>query len=129
MQDGSGACIVRATGGQYKCWRGFTGSSIAPDGKYALMLFARDKKPPPPPPRKLKKDKHGRPILPKAAPPPDQPTDEEGGDEEAPAEDVAVAPPSGPLSLYRAQLEGAFTTAPIKIVNDVDGAAVWIPAP
>jgi hypothetical protein len=128
MQDGSGACIVRATGGQYKCWRGFTGSSIAPDGKYALMLFARDKKPPPPPPRKLKKDKHGRVIRPKAAPPPDQPTDEEGGDEEAPAEDVAVAPPSGPLSLYRAQLEGAFTTAPIKIVRDVDGAAVWVPA-
>ena len=59
---------------------------------------------------------------------PNKPTDEEGGDEEAPAEDVAVAPPSGPLSLYRAQLEGAFTTAPIKIVNDVDGAAVWIPA-
>jgi hypothetical protein len=128
MQDGSGACIVHATGGQYKCWRGFTGSSIAPDGTYALMLFARDKKPPPPPPRKLKKDKHGRPILPKEAPPPDQPTDEEGGDEEAPVDDVAVAPPSGPLSLYRAQLEGAFTTAPIKIVNTVDGAAVWIPA-
>jgi hypothetical protein len=130
MQDGSGACIVHATGGQYKCWRGFTGSSIAPDGKYALVLFARDKKPPPPPPRKLKKDKHGRPILPKeASPPADQPTDEEGEGEEAPADDVAVAPPSGPLSLYRAQLEGAFTTAPIKIVNAVDGAAVWIPAP
>jgi hypothetical protein len=130
MQDGSSACIVRALGGQYKCWRGFTPVSIAPDGKYALFLYARDKKPPPPPPRKLPKDKHGRVILPKSPPPPpDQPSDEEGGDEEAPVEDVPVAPPSGPLSLYRAQLEGAFTTAPIKIVSTVDGAAVWIPAP
>jgi hypothetical protein len=56
-------------------------------------------------------------------------TDDRGSDEEAPAADVAVAPPSGPLSLYRAQLDGAFTTAPIKIVNAVDGAAVWVPAP
>jgi hypothetical protein len=130
MQDGSSACIVRALGGQYKCWRGFTPVSIAPDGKYALFLYARDKKPPPPPPRKLPKDKHGRVIMPKSPPPPaDQPTDTEEGDEEAPVEDVPVAPPSGPLSLYRAQLEGAFTTAPIKIVSTVDGAAVWVPAP
>ncbi|MBV8755984.1 MAG: hypothetical protein JO257_01835 [Deltaproteobacteria bacterium] len=129
VQDGSQACIVRASGGQYKCWRGFSPASIAPDGKYALLLFARDKKPPPPPPRKLPKDKHGRPILPKS-PPPDQPTDEGEGDEtEAPAEDVAIPPPSGPLSLYRAQLEGAFTTAPQLIVKAVDGAAVWVPAP
>ena len=134
MQDGSQACIVRALGGQYKCWRGFTPASIAPDGKYALFLYARDKKPPPPPPRKLPKDKHGRPIVPKSpddakAPPPDEPTDNPEGEEEAPVEDVPVAPPSGPLSLYRAQLEGAFTTAPIKIVGTVDGAAVWVPAP
>jgi hypothetical protein len=130
MQDGAGACIVHATGGQYKCWRGFTPASIAPDGKFALFLFSRDKKPPPPPPRKLPKDKHGRVIMPTSPPPPaDQPTDTEEGDEEAPVEDVPVAPPSGPLSLYRAQLEGAFTTAPIKIVSTVDGAAVWIPAP
>jgi len=126
MQDGSQACIVRALGGQYKCWRGFTPASIAPDGKYALFLYARDKKPPPPPPRKLPKDKHGHVILPKS-PPADQPTDNAEGEEEAPVEDVPVAPPSGPLSLYRAQLEGAFTTAPIKIVSTVDGAAVWVP--
>ena len=104
------------------------GWSIAPDGKYALMLYARDKKPPPPPPRKLRKDKHGHVILPKS-PPPDEPSDAEGGEEEAPVDDVAIPPPSGPLSLYRAQLEGAFTTAPQLIVKTVDGAAVWVPAP
>ena len=124
MQNGSQACIVRALGGQYKCWSGFTPASIAPDGKYALMLYARDKKPPPPPPRKLRKDRRGRPIK---APPPDEPTDNPEGEEEAPVDDVPVAPPSGPLSLYRAQLEGAFTTAPLKIVTSVDGAAVWVP--
>jgi hypothetical protein len=132
VQDGSQACIVRAAGGQYKCWRGFSPASIAPDGKYALLLFARDKKPPPPPPRKLPKDKHGRVILPKSAeapPPPDESGDAEGDETEAPAEDVAIPPPSGPLSLYRAQLEGAFTTAPQLIVKAVDGAAVWVPAP
>jgi hypothetical protein len=130
VQDGSQACIVRAIGGQYKCWRGFTPASIAPDGKYALLLYARDKKPPPPPPRKLPKDKHGRVIRPKAPPPPpDQPTDDDGDETEAPPEDVVIPPPSGPLSLYRAQLEGAFTTAPQLIVKDVDGAAVWVPAP
>jgi hypothetical protein len=125
LQDGSQACIVRAAGGQYKCWRGFTPASIAPDGKYALMLYARDKKPPPPPPRKLPKDKHGRPIVPSH---PDEPTDGEGDETEAPADDVAIPPPSGPLSLYRAQLEGAFTTSPQLIVRAVDGAAVWVPA-
>lgn len=127
LQDGSQACIVRAAGGQYKCWRGFTPSSIAPDGKYALMLYARDKKPPPPPPRKLPKDRHGHVILPRS-PPPDEPSEAEGDNEEAPVDDVAIPPPSGPLSLYRAQLEGAFTTAPELIVKTVDGAAVWVPA-
>lgn len=134
VQDGSQACIVHAAGGEYKCWRGFSPASIAPDGKYALLLYARDKKPPPPPPRKLPKDKHGRVILPKVKdapppPPPDEPSDEDTDETEAPAEDVAIPPPSGPLSLYRGQLEGAFTTAPQLIVRAVDGAAVWVPAP
>jgi len=126
LQDGSQACIVRASGGQYKCWRGFTPASIAPDGKYALMLYTRDKRPPPPPPRKLPKDKHGHVIMPKS-PPADEPSEGEGEEEEAPVDDVTIPPPSGPLSLYRAQLEGAFTTAPQLIVKSVDGAAVWVP--
>ena len=30
IQDGGSACIMRAIGGQYKCWRGYTAASIAP---------------------------------------------------------------------------------------------------
>jgi hypothetical protein len=37
-QDGASACLVRASGGQYKCWKGFTAASVAPDGSYALVL-------------------------------------------------------------------------------------------
>ena len=50
------------------------------------------------------------------------------GDDAGPIDDVEVPPPSGPLALYRAKLEGAFTVAPVQIVRVVDGAAVWIPA-
>ena len=42
-------------------------------------------------------------------------------------DDVEVPPPSGPLALYRAELAGAFSQAPVRIVSVVDGAAVWIP--
>lgn len=38
VQDGKSACIARATGGQYKCWKNYTASSIAPDGAYALIV-------------------------------------------------------------------------------------------
>jgi hypothetical protein len=41
VQDGDKACIARAIGGQFKCWKGFTAVSIAPDGAYALVLGAR----------------------------------------------------------------------------------------
>ena len=32
-----GACIVRAVGGEYKCWSRFEAVSLAPDGSYALL--------------------------------------------------------------------------------------------
>ncbi|MBS1119919.1 MAG: hypothetical protein H6Q90_2147 [Deltaproteobacteria bacterium] len=44
MQDGTAACLVRAMGGQYKCWKGYTAVSLAPDGSYALVLGDRDGK-------------------------------------------------------------------------------------
>jgi len=47
VQDGSSACITRATGGEYKCWRGYTAVSLAPDGSYALLLGNRDQPPEP----------------------------------------------------------------------------------
>ncbi|MCG8416573.1 MAG: hypothetical protein MJE77_01365 [Proteobacteria bacterium] len=36
-QMGRRACMVRARGGQYKCWRGFRAVAIAPDGSHILM--------------------------------------------------------------------------------------------
>ncbi|MGN6108012.1 MAG: hypothetical protein ACTHU0_23085 [Kofleriaceae bacterium] len=137
IQDGSAACIMQATGGEYKCWRGYTAASIAPDGSYALLLGDRDKAD-----RKdaksdkkkggRKDDKKGK----EAAKKPPEPTAEPEGEPELasdeggePVDDVAIAPPSGPLALYRAQLNGAFTTAPSLVAKVVDGAAVWIPGP
>ena len=42
VQDGASACLMHATGGEYKCWRGYTAASISPDGKFALVLGNRD---------------------------------------------------------------------------------------
>jgi hypothetical protein len=53
--------------------------------------------------------------------------DAEGG-EPMPVDDVAVPPPVGPRSLYRAALEGAYTKSPGLVARVVDGAAVWIPS-
>ena len=125
VQDGSAACITLARGGQYKCWKGYTAVSIAPDGSYALLLGNRDRAPEKKKPAKKSKKKA----------PADEPTDEPeqrsgnsptGND--GPHDDVAVPPPSGPLALYRAKLEGAFADSPALIVRVVEGAAVWIPA-
>jgi hypothetical protein len=112
VQDGANACLMHATGGEYKCWRGYTGASISSDGKYGLVLggaavaatTANTKKKPADP-------------------------DESEGDDNEP-DDTAVAVPSGPLSLYRVKLEGsAFTETPALVTKNVDGAAVWVPAP
>lgn len=37
VQSESSACLVRATGGQYKCWKRFQALSMSPDGSYMLM--------------------------------------------------------------------------------------------
>jgi hypothetical protein len=116
VQNGGEACLMHATGGEYKCWKGYTAASISSDGKYGIFLGNRD-------------GSHKQmPIVDKKkkpAPPTDE--GEEGGDAE-PGDDVAVPPPSGPLSIFRAKLEGsAFTESPPLIVKVVDGAAVWVP--
>lgn len=122
VQDGATACITKASGGQYKCWRGFTAVSIAPDGSYALLLGNRDAKPA----KKAKPKKAAK----KKAPDPSDPTNEpeQEGDDGSDTDDVAVAPPSGPLALYRAKLDGAFTDRPTLVVKVVEGAAVWVPS-
>jgi hypothetical protein len=110
LQDGSTACITRAMGGQYKCWRGFIATSISPDGAYALLLGARDVKP-------AKKDSKKK----------KKPVDEDTESDE-PVDDVNVPPPTGPVALYRAKLDGAFAESPSRIVQVVEGSAVWIPS-
>lgn len=108
VQDGASACIMRAAGGQYKCWRGYTAASLSSDGRWGLVLGNRDGS---------KKQSHAKP--------------KSGGTEDAPSDDpvddVSVPPPSGPLALYRTRLEGAYTDSPTLLVKVIDGAAVWVP--
>ncbi len=134
VQDGASTCLMRTSGGQYKCWKGYTAASISGDGRWGLALGNRDggkaasasgsssgsgkagkgkgAKPAPPPPKP-----------PASAEPTDEP---EAGDAPPASDDVSVAPPTGPLSLYRLRLEGAFTDRPTLLVKVVDGAAVWV---
>ena len=147
VQDGASACIMRASGGQYKCWRGYTAASLSSDGRWGLALGNRDgsKKQAPPRPaakppagkspasaKPAKPDGSAKPTGPAGKPPdtPEEPSDEPEAAEAPPAnDDVSVAPPTGPLSLYRLRLEGAFTDRPTLLVKVVDGAAVWVPRP
>jgi hypothetical protein len=43
VQEQEKACVARATGGQYKCWKKYTAVSLSPDGKWALLLGKRKK--------------------------------------------------------------------------------------
>lgn len=146
VQDGASTCIMRASGGQYKCWRGLTAASLSSDGRWALALGNRDGSR-----SSARSRKPARPAKPRRPPPPpppppdassaagtddkpwdhiDEPSDEPESSGSAPAlDDVSVAPPSGPLSLYRLRLEGAFKDRPTLLVKVVDGAAVWVPGP
>lgn len=170
LQDRGSACIARALGGQYKCWKGYTGASLAADGRWALVLGARsqvdsksDKKSDKKSGKKADKKagkkagkksdtkadrtsgknadgKAGETAAPEEAAPVEaaapteglagEPSNEAENREgmEAATDDVEVAPPSGPLALYRAKLEGPFTEAPVLVLKVVDGAVVWVPA-
>ncbi|MDB5557021.1 MAG: hypothetical protein JWL86_7005 [Rhizobium sp.] len=109
-QDAGSACLMSSHGGEYKCWSGYRAMSTAPDGRWTLVLGNRD----------------GSKQAPTKAPPPKPPA-EDATDDDAPP-DVAVAMPTGPQSLFRARLEGAFTEKPVLLVRVIDGAAVWVPA-
>ncbi len=131
LQDRGSACIMGAFGGEYKCWKGYTGASIAPDGKWALALGSRngnadDKKS-----SKKKGSKKASKKKDAKKAPDVEPTNENenAGAETTPTDDVEVPPPSGPLALYRTKLAGPFSEAPARIVSVVDGAAVWVPGP
>lgn len=129
LQDRGSACIVHATGGQYKCWKGYTAQSISNDGKYALILGSRDKAAAPAKSKKSKKSKKSDKKKAPDAEPSNESENKGEGEDDMTTDDVEVPPPTGNMSLYRAQLEGAYTTAPAKIISVLDGAAVWIPGP
>ena len=147
VQDGASACIMRASGGQYKCWKGFTAASLSSDGRWGLALGNRDgskKQTPAKPAAKSPAARSPAARSPAARSPAarspaarspaepgghvDEPSDEPEAADAPPAiDDVSVAPPTGPLSLYRVRIEGAFTDRPTLLVKIVDGAAVWVP--
>lgn len=107
VQDGGKACLMQATGGEYKCWAGYRAVSISPDGKHALLLGGRDRIVPKPTKKSRGRKSRTAPIEPDKS--------------DAP-------PPTGLLSLYRARLEGsAYTERPTLIAKTIDGAAVWVP--
>lgn len=108
VQDAGNACLMQATGGEYKCWAGYTAASISSNGKDALLLGSRDRIEPAPPKKSRRR---------KSAPPP---ADKARSD---------APPPTGAMSLYHARLEGsAYTERPSLVAKIVDGAAVWIPS-
>lgn len=204
VQDNESACIMAATGGQYKCWKGYRGVSLSRDGRFALLLGNRSEKEKEERgsrEAKKSKDKKGKDKKgdrngdrngdrkddktvaakePEAARPSDEPkpsieltrlskathangpgaasgsapgahtdidtlidsiesyddeSDEpeptsdlgEGGEGEGggPADSGPASSLTGELHLYRASLEGAFTTAPVQLAPSVDGAATF----
>jgi hypothetical protein len=136
VQDPRSACIMLAIGGQYKCWRGYTAQSITSDGKYALVLGNRDRgsksdKKDKKKKKKAKAEKKQRDADEETSEVSDEPEQEgdEHGDEPVAEDEVAVPPPSGPVALYRAELDGPYTKSPQLVTRDVDGAAVWLPGP
>jgi hypothetical protein len=136
VQDRASSCIMSATGGEYKCWKGYTSASIAADGKWSLVLGNRDvaekKDKKASSSKKDKKAKKGKKAPEPVKDPDAEPSNEAelaGGDDAPVSDDVEVAPPTGPLALYRTTLAGPYSLAPALIVRVVDGAAVWIPGP
>lgn len=123
VQDGNKACIARATGGQFKCWKGYTAVSIAPDGAYALVLGPRRGA------AGVVEEKESGDGGGGGAAGGEGGGESEGGGEEGPAVEgeVAAALPRGALSLYRAKLNGPYTETPALVETVVDGAAVWLP--
>jgi hypothetical protein len=67
------ACVARATGGEVKCWDGYTGMAFSPDSTRVL----------------LKRDK----------------------------------------VLYVGKIAGVRPDAPVKVIDNADGAATWVPVP
>ncbi|HVV84917.1 MAG TPA: hypothetical protein VHE35_17755, partial [Kofleriaceae bacterium] len=124
VQDHGSACVVRAIGGEYKCWKGYTAVSFAPDGSYALVVGPRDGAPAPAAGGGGGDDDDGEGGEGEG----EADSADGGGGDEAAADPVSTAAlPKGPLSLYRARLAGAYSEPPAVVAKVVDGAAAWLP--
>lgn len=119
IQDGTKACIARATGGQFKCWKGYTAVSLAPDGAWALVLG----------PRAGADEAGDKGRDEPAATGSGESASGEGGEEHDEADDGTGVAPKGPQSLFRAKLSGPYTERPALVETIVDGAALWLPDP
>ncbi|MBP6630836.1 MAG: hypothetical protein KA297_15485 [Kofleriaceae bacterium] len=144
VQDGPRACVMRASGGEYKCWKGYHASALAPDGSWALVLGPRE--------RGGKDGKDGKDAGKKggkgqdagkkggkgqdgkaAAEPavdggggePGAAAEGEAGDDQV-GDELDVALPAGDLALYRVPRDGVYSDPPILVERVVDGAAVWL---
>jgi len=119
QDDKEGACITRAVGGEYKCWKGYTAVSLAPDGSWALLLGKRAA--PKDAPEVADDDKDD-----------DEPKGEssEGGESDDDDEDDDLEPsvPVEQHSLYRAKLGGPRAAKPSLVETDIAGlGALWLP--
>ncbi len=111
QDDKLGACITRPVGGEYKCWKGYTAVSLAPDGSWALVLGKRADA------KDSADDEEA-----------DEPKGEDGGDDDDDEEDEEAAPPAAQHSLYRAKLGGPRAQKPSLVETDIDGTgALWLP--
>ncbi len=43
IQDDTDVCVVRAVGGEYKCWEGYIGLALSPDGTQVLLTKEKSK--------------------------------------------------------------------------------------
>jgi hypothetical protein len=112
QDEKEGACITRVVGGEYKCWKGYTAVSLAPDGSWALLLGKRAAA------KDAPEDKDD-----------DEPKGGEDGGEDDDDDDAGEpAIPVEQHSLYRAKLGGPRSAKPSLVETDIAGlGALWLP--
>ncbi|MEM9487650.1 MAG: hypothetical protein AAGC55_00830 [Myxococcota bacterium] len=109
-QMGSRACMIRAIGGQYKCWRGYRAVALAPDGSYLLMTKVPGED------ADTSRKSAGSASSGKA-------TDTDSSAAQDKAESVATPV----VDLYRGRRDGVRPAPPRLVMRGVTGPAAWLP--
>ena len=125
VQDGASACIMHASGGEYKCWKGYTAASISPDGKFG----ARARQPRRQQEADARAEDQGREgePKPKNAEPDDEPRTSGERRCDADRRRGRAADRSARRSTARGSKARVHRAAGA-VVKIVDGAAVWVPS-